>query len=96
MINREITPLITRYKKEKIYYKIKCSVVTIQWSVEIFKNLPSPLFAKEGNTPLNPLLVDGNLSSLWKREVRRDFSNKQSLPFTGGLRSVEARKGDAI
>jgi len=28
------------------------------------ENLPSPLFAKEGN-----------YSSLWKREVRRDFIN---------------------
>ncbi|MBI4690536.1 MAG: hypothetical protein HY754_09770 [Nitrospirae bacterium] len=60
-------------------------LVTIQWSVEIFKNLPSPLFAKEGNTPLKPLLIEGKLSSLWKREVRRNFSNKQAPPFTEWL-----------
>jgi len=29
------------------------------------ENLPSPLFTKEGD-----------YSSLWKREVRRDFANK--------------------
>jgi len=32
-------------------------------------NLPSPLFAKEGN-----------YASLWKREVRRDFVNKNCHP----------------
>jgi hypothetical protein len=39
------------------------------------ENLPLPLFTKEGNTPLNPLLIEGNFSSLWQREVRRDFIN---------------------
>ena len=34
------------------------------------KNLPAPLFAKEGDHP-----------SLWKREVRRDFLNKCSYYF---------------
>jgi hypothetical protein len=37
------------------------------------KNLPLPLFTKEGYTPLNPLFIEGNYSSLWQREVRRDF-----------------------
>jgi hypothetical protein len=32
------------------------------------ENLPSPLFAKEGDNP-----------SLWKREVRRDFITLSSL-----------------
>jgi hypothetical protein len=39
------------------------------------ENLLLPLFTKEGNTPLNPLLIEGNFSSLWQREVRRDFIN---------------------
>jgi hypothetical protein len=39
------------------------------------ENLPLPLFAKDGYTPLNPLLIDGNYPSLGQREVRRDFSN---------------------
>jgi hypothetical protein len=30
-------------------------------------------FAKEGHTPLNPLLIEGKHTSLWQREVRRDF-----------------------
>jgi len=30
---------------------------------------------KEGKTPLNPLLIEGNFSSLWQREIRRDFIN---------------------
>jgi outer membrane protein TolC len=49
------------------------------------KNLPSPLFSKEGNyTPLHPSQEGnsplskgdkGGCSSLWQREVRRDFFN---------------------
>jgi outer membrane protein TolC len=46
-----------------------------------FKNLPLPLFVKEGDTPLNPLLIERNYSSLWKREVRRDFMNQPSHHF---------------
>ena len=47
------------------------------WTSNIHKippNLPlskggkTPLFAKEGNTSLNPLLIEGNLSSLCQRE----------------------------
>jgi len=52
------------------------------------ENLPSPLFAKEGNTPLNPclpdrqaLLIKGNYPSLWQREVRRDFTYRGSYYF---------------
>jgi hypothetical protein len=46
----------------------------------LLKNLPAcaavaagRTFAKEGNTPLNPLLIEGKHTSLWQREVRRDF-----------------------
>jgi hypothetical protein len=33
-----------------------------------------PSLPKRGNTPLNPLLIEGK-SSLWKREAKRDFIN---------------------
>jgi len=34
-----------------------------------------PLFAKEGNTPLNPLLIEGKHISLCQREVRNDIDS---------------------
>jgi hypothetical protein len=34
----------------------------LKWNLHRLENLPSPLFAKEGD-----------YSSLWQREVRRDF-----------------------
>ena len=37
------------------------------------KNLPLPLFAKEGNALLNLPLIEWNYPSLWQREDRRDF-----------------------
>jgi hypothetical protein len=38
------------------------------------KNLPLPLFSKEGNSP-----------SLWKREVRRDFFQRSLPLFAEGI-----------
>jgi len=38
------------------------------------ENLPSPLFALRARGPMGRRPKRGN-SSLWKREVRRDFTN---------------------
>jgi hypothetical protein len=46
-----------------------------QYNLHKSENLPLPHCIEEGNTPHNPLLIEGNFSSLWQREVRRDFNN---------------------
>jgi hypothetical protein len=50
--------------KLSIHYLLTVSSL----NAHLFENLPSPLFAKEGH-----------YSSLWQREVRRDFIKLMSL-----------------
>jgi len=50
-----------------------------QIRLTLIKNLSLPHCAKEGNTPLNLLLIVGSFTSLWKREVRRDFMDMDGV-----------------